>query len=352
MNDSSHRSSARRIGRDAFLSALAGAWATFCLLLPRLVYSLLDEPVRAHMLGIVDTLGIALAKKLSLPGLPAWPLQALLVFATVAFGTLLWLRLLRWLDRDQSARQALRWSLRTLPMLLLWCFGLGLVFGVMALANAYLGSYAVWSMALLLIYPLSLPLFFLRREPIASDRPPLAWLPSFPGWPVAAAIGACVLLVSAAALVEEALESSPAGLVVSAAVWLLQSFALATLTLLWLRRSSWKRLATDTRDAWRWFRVRRVFAVRWRLDGLFALFVGPLLFAVAMDTIFFQPELLRTLDALQLARPPTLMSWVALADAVMQWWWPGTGLILLWLTLTASARTLLQTEDDGPVNGS
>lgn len=138
----------------------------------------------------------------------------------------------------------------------------------------------------------------------------------------------------------------------SAAVWLLQSFALAAVTLLWLRRSGWKRLATDTREAWRWLRLRRVFAVRWRLDGLYALFVGPLLFAVAMDTIFFQPELLRTLDALQLARPPTLMSCVALADAVMQWWWPGTGLILLWLTLTASARTLLQTEDDGPVNGS
>lgn len=353
MNDPQPQPSSQRIGRNLLLASLAGAWASFCLLLPRLGYSLLDAPLRAHMLEIVDTLGIALAKHLSLPSLPPWPLQALLVFAAVALVALLWLRVLHWLDRDHGARHALRWSLGTLPMLLLWCLGLGLVSGAIMLADARLGSHAVWSLAILLIYLLSLPFFCLRREPIASDRPPLAWLPSLPGWPAASVIGACVLLILVAAMAEGALGSSPGAVVlVSAAVWLLHSFALATVTLVWLRRSDWKHLATDMRDAWRWFRLRRVLAVRWRLDGLFALFVAPLLFAIALDAIFFQPELVRAIDALQLARPSVLMRWVEMTDTLMQWWWPGLSLIVLWLSLTACARTLLQTEGNGRLDGS
>ncbi|KRA81870.1 hypothetical protein ASD78_00940 [Lysobacter sp. Root667] len=332
------------------MAALAGAWAAFCLLLPRLGYALLDEPVRTHMLEITDTLGLVMAKYFSLSGLPPWPLQAMLVFIVAALAALVWLLVLHWLDRDKSARQALRWSLRTFPMLLLWCAGLGLITGATVLAHEHLGSYAVWSIALLLIYFLSLPFFFLRREPIASDRPPLAWLPSWPGWPVVSVVGACVLLMSATAMLEAGLESGPSmvELIAAAVVWVLQSIALATVVLLWLRRPRWNRLTADVRDSWRWFRLRRVFAVRWRLYGLFVLTVFPLLFAIALDTIFFQPELARTLDMRQLARPLALVRWVEVSDWVMQWWWPGLGLTMLWLDLTACARTLLQVDNAGP----
>lgn len=338
------------IKRNAAWAALAGAWAAFCLLLPRLGYALLDEPVRTHMLEIADTLGLVIAKHFSLSGLPPWPLQAMLVFITVALAALVWLCVLHWLDRDKSARQALRWSLHTFPMLLLWCAGLGLITGATALAHEHLGSYAVWSIALLFIYFLSLPFFFLRREPIAGDRPPLAWLPSWPGWPTASIIGACVLFMYVAVLLEAGLESSPniVELIAAVVVWILQSIALATVALLWLRRSRWNRLTTDVRDSWRWFRLRRVLAVRWRLYGLFALTVFPLLFAIALDTIFFQPELERAFGMRQLVMPTMLTRWVEVSDWVMQWWWFGLGLTMLWLELTACARTLLQVDNAGP----
>lgn len=347
------RSSSWRVGRSAARAALAGAWAALCLSLPRLGYALLDEPVRSQALALMDMTGLALARHLSLSGLAPWLTLALTAFIAAGVLALVWQLVLRWLDRDMSARAALRWSLRTLPMLVLWSIGLVVVLGTAALVSDHLlleglpSGYA-WSVMLLpLPYLLSLPLFCLRRELVGRASPPLVWRPGWPGWPVIATTVAICFLTVMAMHAEAALVSAQPALAWPAAVadWLLQSVLLTIVLLLWLRRSRWRRLPADAGDALRWIRLRRTLAVQWLGYGLIFLLLAPPLLAIALDATSFMPTIASISDTHQLARPSALTIWAGFADWVTQYWWVVLGLLIPWFGLSACARSLLQVED-------
>ncbi|KRD31267.1 hypothetical protein ASE35_14725 [Lysobacter sp. Root916] len=341
-------SSSWRAGRSAAWAALAGAWAALCLSLPRLGYALLDEPVRRQALALMDMPGRAVARLLSLSAWPPWLTLALSAFVAVAALALVWLLVLHWLDRDEAARASLRWCLRTLPMLVLWILGLAAVLGVAMLLSMLLHTDDLLAILLLPIaYMLSFPLFCLRRDIIARAAPPLAWRPGWPGWPVIGAAIACGFLAAMAMHAEAALVSALPALDWPAALvgWLLQSVVLTVGVLLWLRHTRWARMPANLRDALRWVRLRRGFAVQWLVAGLLVFVLAPPLLAVALDATFFLPSIAHMLDTHLVARPSAFTAWAWFGDAIMQYWWSVLGLLVPWLVLVASARSLMQVEN-------
>lgn len=347
-NASGPDSSSWRIKRNAARAVLAGAWAALCLSLPRLGYALLDEPMRKDSLDLMDMPGLALARHLPPLGLPPWLTLALTAFVAISILAFVWLLVLRWLDDDKDAGKALRWSVRTLPMLLLWSVGLAVALGAAMLMAEHLPSDYAWGAMLApLAYFLSLPFFCLRREIIGLASPPLAWRPGWPGGPAFGTAVASGLLVVAAAHGEAALASKAVALAWPASVagWLLRSVALTAVLLVWLRRSRWPRLLQDIQDALRWRPLRRVLAVQWLSYGLLTLVLAPPLLAIALDAIFFQPTIAAVFEMRQLPRPAALTAWFGIADWVVQYWWLCLGLPILWLELTACARALLKVDD-------
>lgn len=341
--------SAGRLGRSAAWALLAGAWAALCLSLPQLGYALLDEPMRAHAFDLVSTPGLALSKRWSLSALPPWLLQALIAFVVVSLATSVWLWGLRRLDMDgsaQRARRALRWSLRSFPMLLLWLSGLAITLGLMALAVQYAGPYFPWAAGLALLYCLSWPFFFLRREVIACGRPPLAWLPSWPGWPAIGVAALGMLVWWSLALALDALESDhlAVGAIASLVFWLAQLTVLSAVLLVWLRRSRSERLLADLRDAWLTVRLRRLFAVQWLLYGLLALTIAPLVLVASVDAIFIHPGIRFAFEEQRLAPPSALTYWFEMSERLLEWWWVGSAILTVWLDPTSSAHVLIEME--------
>jgi hypothetical protein len=115
-----------------------------------------------------------------------WFAEILLV---AALGTLAVILISALLDRQGHSTRAVRWSLRTIPCLFAWlgitalCVGLAAALGL----QDYLGLLipATWILS---------PFVYLRTSAISLDRPPLFWLP---GWPGIAAIAISVVAIGA-----------------------------------------------------------------------------------------------------------------------------------------------------------
>ena len=169
--------------------ALSVLWAAFALAGPFLLATMSDHRSTSYGKAILrDYVSIFRLHEAPQTLAAPWFTEGLL-FA--ALGTLAVILITMLLDRQAYSTRALRWCVGTIPCLFAW--SCGVVFCTWLASRLPqdndLGMWVVMG-----LWFIATPFFSFRRDVIACDRPPLFWLPGWPGTP---AIALFVIAVAA-----------------------------------------------------------------------------------------------------------------------------------------------------------
>lgn len=334
--------------RIVAIALLAGIWAAAWVAVPHLLYLPLDAPVRASAIELIQIIGAALARVLHLPWMNALLAPFLVVFVTVAVVTTATGLLVRALDRAQVSQRAAVWSLRTIPCLVIWSAGLVLCLAVGIWLDATIGgTNAYVGLLLPLMYLLSLPFFCLRADIVATDCPPLAWRPV---WPGSAAVTAGLIAIALSALMAIALsgleKASGSGLPVrllfigaDLLLWMAGLVVGACVLTAWSKHSRWGTLWNDMRGSLSRHHLFPFAASDIVVTFCLLILVAPPLLVGAVNTNFIAPQIEELLKAKGQALPAHLSYYAAASRWLLSWWWLCFLVISLWL-IGAMARSL------------
>lgn len=335
-------------GRAAAGAAATGVWAAACSLLPQIAYRSLDEPLRTQALALFSVPARGVLRALGMPGADPWIGQAVLAFVLFAVASLVARALARALDRDGVSQQALRWTVRTWPMPVAW----GAALAALTWGAAWLDARFALQGVLAALTPfaglLTLPFFCLRASVLHADRPARLWRP---GWPGSAALVAGLLglgVVLAIGTVWGTVKGSdearaPLGLLIvgQLAWWLLWGCASTVLVMPWVRRSSWRALPGDLRDALRPQRLRPALAAQVSAWWAITVLVMPLALIAVIDTTLVLPKLVELMKTIERPVPVPLAVWLKFGYSMNGLGGLAVSTAGLWLASAATARSLV-----------
>ena len=271
-----------------------------------------------------------------------------------------------WLDRKGCSTRALLWSVRTIPCLLAWTLVAGIPIAVIVdLGRAEWTSGVAFGIAI--AYFLTLPFLFMRSDMIARDRPPLVWLPQWPGLPaVVLAIVAVAIGIGGDRLLPDVeIQQLPKALLwllaiaASLVAWILGLMLYAYALRSWLHRWRWSQLAPGIRPAELLARARVLAALDLQLLWMSIWLLLPLMLwlpaTIELSASYLEP--IAKAQLLQFHRYSFPMSvLVSVSRFLLSYWWMIfmlTGAVVsYWILLTARARALHlaeATEDSGHV---
>jgi len=282
-----------------------------------------------------------------------WFFEAL---GVAAGGTLVVRGFSSWLDPASYAADALRWSFRTLPCLLLWAA----IALAVALPLAHFDAPGALFVLELLAY-LALPFVCLREVIASRERPPFFWGPRWPGFP--AVVFAVLALTAAEAL--PGLAASVAGwvplppsldwiliVVASLPAVVLSWMTIATAVLSWLGRWKLSRIRASLFVRPLLPPARVIGALELQSYWLMILLVVPLAlgFAATLDLATAYTEPFTHVAAAQL--PFHQRALLQVTRFLISWWWMGALLtvppVCWWLAWNARARAMHLAQAGGP----
>lgn len=273
-----------------------------------------------------------------------------LLFAAV--GSLATILLVMLLDRQGHALRALRWSLRTIPCLIAWTCGAAILAGLIDWfgPNGWISNDVIATLAF--GYVLTLPFISLRSDVIARDRPPLFWLPGWPGLPaVVLSVVAFAAWYGAALLLDDMVSlAAPKALLrwlelpLVLAIWVFGLMLAAYVLSAWRHRWRWSQLTTGFDRPTLLARTRALAALDLQLMWISVwLFVPVMLWvAAAIDFIVTYVE---SVQRLRLTNPPSyLPALVNVSHFAVSYWWIALLLtyapIYCWMLLAPKARAI------------
>jgi hypothetical protein len=269
-----------------------------------------------------------------------------------ALGTLIVALSVVWLDRKGCSTRAVLWSVRTIPCLLAWTLVAAIPIALIVdLGRADWTSGIAFGIAF--VYFLTLPFLFMRSDVIARDRPPLFWLPQWPGLPavVLAVLAVAIGFGSDRLLPEVDVPQLPKALLWSLAIatclasWILGLMLYAYALRSWLHHWRWSQLVPGFRLAELLARARVLAALDLQLFWLCLWLFFPLLLWV-LATIDYSASYLEPiakaqwLHSHQLSFPLSVL--VSASRFSVSYWWmilmATYAVITCWMLLTIRAR--------------
>lgn len=273
-----------------------------------------------------------------------------LLFAAV--GSLVTILLVMLLDRQGRALRALRWSLRTIPCLIAWTCGAAILAGLIDWLgpNGWISNDVIATLAF--GYVLALPFIFLRSDVIARDRPPLFWLPGWPGLPaVVLSIVAFVAWYGAAILLDDVVSlAAPKALLwwlelsLGLAIWVFGLMLAAYVLPAWRHRWRWPQLASGFDWPTLLARTRALAALDLQLMWISVWLCVPVMLWVAAAIDFTASYL----EQVQRLHPPNspfyLPALVNASKFAVSYWWITLlltyGPVYCWMLLAPRARVI------------
>jgi len=329
---------------------LSAVWATFALAGPFLLATHTDGHIFDHeILDFYVTLFHLHEPPWTLAA--PWFAEGLLA---AALSTLIVALLSLWLDRKECATRALLWSLGTIPCLLAWT-----LFAAIPIALIVDLSRADWAsgvaFGIAFAYFLALPFLFMRPDVIARDRPPLFWLPQWPGLPaVVLAVAAVAIWFGGDRLLPEVDVSQLSkallwllAIATGLAAWIVGLMLYAYVLRSWLHRWRWSQLAPGFRLAELLARARVLVALDLQLFWLSLWLFFPFLLWV-LATIDFGTSYLEPIAKAQWLHSHhysfPISALVSVSRFSVSYWWLVLALsytvVCCWMLLTTRARAL------------
>ena len=330
--------------------ALSVLWAALSLAGPFLLATLSDHrPNEGGRFILSQYTGIFHLQKAPQTLAAPWFAEGLLFAAVGSLATILLVMLL---DRQGHSTRALRWSLRTIPCLIAWTCGAAIVAGLLDWLGPNDGISNNVIATLAFGYVLTLPFIFLRSDVIARDRPPLFWLPGWPGLPaVVLSIVAFVAWYGAAILLDDIVSlAAPKALLwwlelpLGLAIWVFGLMLAAYVMPAWRHRWRWSQLASGFDWPTLLARTRALVALDLQLIWISVWLFVPVMLWVAA-AIDFTASYLEQVQRLHPTNPPFyLPALVNASKFAVSYWWITFLLtyvpVYCWMLLAPRARAI------------